>query len=36
MYECDLAVEAGGRTEIAEAIRSFRNNLLAEVRLPEP
>jgi hypothetical protein len=28
--ECDLAIEAGGRTEIAEAIRSFRNNLLAE------
>ena len=28
--ECDLAIEAGGRAEIADAIRSFRNKLLAE------
>jgi hypothetical protein len=28
--ECDLAVEAGGRADIADAIRSFRNKLVAE------
>ena len=28
--ECDLAIEAGGRADIAHAIRRFRNKLLAE------
>ncbi len=28
--ECDLAIEAGGRAEIAQAIRKFRDQLLAE------
>jgi phospholipase D1/2 len=28
--ECDLAIEAGGRAEIARAIRQFRDRLLAE------
>jgi hypothetical protein len=28
--ECDLAIEAAGRADVAQAIRSFRNKLLAE------
>ena len=28
--ECDLAIEAGGRAEIASAIRKFRDRLLSE------
>jgi phospholipase D1/2 len=28
--ECDLAIEASGRAEVADAIRSFHNKLLAE------
>ena len=28
--ECDLAIEAAGRADVTRAIRSFRNNLLAE------
>ena len=28
--ECYLAIEAGGRADVAQAIRSLRNKLLAE------
>ncbi|RPI46919.1 MAG: hypothetical protein EHM59_06050, partial [Betaproteobacteria bacterium] len=28
--ECDVAIEAGGRQDVAHAIRTFRNKLLAE------
>jgi len=28
--ECDVAIEAGGREDVARAIRTFRNKLLAE------